>query len=125
MNTARVPRLTQYHQQDPALARWESHIRNTLNPALAVMPQKRQTVQASINIGTLATATVYESAAIPCTGALENDFVLVGAPSTFPAGCLAFGYVSSPGNVKVRVLNSSGGNVTPGAQTYSITTVAQ
>lgn len=55
-------------------------------------------------------------------GALPGDQVLEGWPSTLEAGLTGMMLVISAGVVQVRLLNQSGGSITPAVQTFSVTT---
>lgn len=53
------------------------------------------------------------------TGVLTSDTVILGPPSGLAAGLIATARVSASDTVAIRILNLSGGSVTPGAQTFS------
>jgi len=50
----------------------------------------------------------------------ENDAVMLGAPSTLETGLLAFGFVSAPGIVTIRMFNGTAGAVDPVSNTWRV-----
>jgi hypothetical protein len=52
---------------------------------------------------------------ITVTGATTGQVADVGMPATFPAGCIAYGFVSATNTVSVIIANLSGASVTPGS----------
>lgn len=69
--------------------------------------------------GTLANGAGVSSSAIAVSGAAFGDFVLVCAPYD-PQGVLVCGYVSSSGNVVIRVHNATGASVTLASGSWKI-----
>lgn len=55
------------------------------------------------------------------TGTTTADTVILGLPSTFPAGLLAEAFVSAANTVKVRVFNHSGALSQPGSVAVKVT----
>ena len=84
------------------------------------------TASASLTWGSIA-AGASATQVITCAGALANDRVLLGlAAAGLAAGLIPQAWVSSSGNITVRITNVTAGALTPhggSATTYSVTAV--
>jgi hypothetical protein len=77
------------------------------------------TATAVWNPASMANGAGVTSPAVPVTGAAFGDFVLVSAPYTL-AGITATGFVSSAGNVMVRLENQTGSAVDLASGTWKV-----
>lgn len=78
-------------------------------------------VSSTVNPGLIAAGAVWESGAIAVTAAAVNDPVLIGPPAAIEAGLVWVAFVSSAGNIKLRIHNTTGGGVTPASATWKFT----
>jgi len=81
----------------------------------------RQTLeqQASLNFGTVSAHGMVEQP-VPFTGARVGDAVAVSPHGGLAAGLTWAGYVSAPNEVKVRLTNVTGADITLGSTTWSV-----
>jgi hypothetical protein len=71
--------------------------------------------------GSIAAGAVWESADIAVAGAQITEPVLVGAPSTIEAGLTWNAFVTSVGNVRLRLANNTASPVDPASATWNVT----
>ena len=50
----------------------------------------------------------------------KEQSVMIGAPSTIDAGLMWSAYISAKDTVKIRIYNTTGGNITPASLTWAI-----
>ena len=81
------------------------------------------TAVVNLTFGAIASgASVIQTVSVP--GAEVNDGVVVGLPATgIPAGLVPVAWVSSAGNVTLRITNNTSGSLTPPADDYRLTAI--
>ena len=81
------------------------------------------TATATLDYGSIAAGAVAELT-ITVTGAVANDSVLVGPPTTLNTGLIVSGFVSAADTVTVRVFNGTAGAIDPASSTWRATVIS-